>query len=174
MVGITSTKDDTRGDNRPFFAQLKAALSSIPSILSAQSATWIILVRMQCWFSEFWVGKAATSNIIYATRCAWVWVSEDGYASTSSRCQKGRKLLCAVTSKRLDFSSSHKNTPLADPWSEDNNKALIGFILFHGTGDKWSSHSRSSNFWSEAVAFFHKRFRATKKRSGMPRLTSSR
>ena len=55
---------------------------------------------------------------------------------TSSRRQKGRKSLRAVARKRLDFSSTHDQPPSVDPWSEEENKALVNFLLFHGTGDK--------------------------------------
>ena len=94
--------------------------------------------------------------------------SEMETTPTSSRyqLQKGKKPLRAIARKRLDFSSSHSQPPSADPWNEEKNKALVEFLLFHGTGDKWPLHSRSSNFRSEAAAFIHERSRTTKKRSG--------
>lgn len=43
-----------------------------------------------------------------------------------------------------------------EPWSEREVKALVEFILFHGTGDKWPA-TKNDSFWSKAALFVKQR-----------------
>lgn len=43
-----------------------------------------------------------------------------------------------------------------EPWSEQEVKALVEFILFHGTGSKWPA-TKNDAFWSKAASFVKER-----------------
>ena len=48
-----------------------------------------------------------------------------------------------ITRKRL-FVSSPEEKQSIDPWSEEENKALVEFVLFHCDCTTWPSHGKKS------------------------------
>lgn len=50
---------------------------------------------------------------------------------------------------------------LREGWSEEENKALVEFILFHGANpSEWPTHPHTSKFWKEAAKFVQQRSKA--------------
>lgn len=56
--------------------------------------------------------------------------------------------------------------PTTEAWSDEENKALVEFVLFHCEPTEWLSHSKTSKFWKDAAEFVWQRSKATMKRSG--------
>ena len=53
-----------------------------------------------------------------------------------------------------------------ESWSEEENKALVEFMLFHSDPSVWPSHSKKSKFWQEAALFIQKRTNTVFQRTG--------
>ena len=53
-----------------------------------------------------------------------------------------------------------------EPWTENEIKALVDFILFHGAGEKWPT-TKNDTFWRKAALF-------VKERSGVHTLRTSK
>ena len=51
-------------------------------------------------------------------------------------------------------------------WGDEENKALIEFVLFHCDPAVWPSHKKASKFWSDAANFVQQRSKAPVKRTG--------
>ena len=47
--------------------------------------------------------------------------------------------------------SSATNEVTVDVWSDDENKALVEFVLLHCAPETWPSHGKASRFWREAA-----------------------
>ena len=60
-----------------------------------------------------------------------------------------------VLPQRILHQPRNQATP-KDKWSDAEIKALIEFVLFHSTGDKWPSHKQDS-FWSCASDYLRSR-----------------
>ena len=64
--------------------------------------------------------------------------------------------------------SSNQPQPAADPWSNEETKALLEFLLFHKSpGALWFQRGASNRFWLASAAFVRERARAHHLRSGM-------
>lgn len=46
---------------------------------------------------------------------------------------------------------------LPESWDEMETKALLQFVLFHGTADAWPKFTRSSQYWVQAAEFVKER-----------------
>ena len=55
---------------------------------------------------------------------------------------------------------------MTETWTDDENRALVEFLLFYGPEDTWPSHSKSSRFWSEASLFVQQNGGSSAKRTG--------
>ena len=81
---------------------------------------------------------------------------------------------CVFTAKkRLSFEDNEVQEEEASPvkqpvetWSEEENKSLVEFVLFHTTSDHWPCYPRSSKFWTQASEYVHQRSKASVQRSG--------
>lgn len=75
-----------------------------------------------------------------------------------------------VSSKRELFPALQKSPPPLQPsvetWTEEENKALVEFVLFYGDQTVWPSHSKKSRFWVDAANYVQCRSRATNRRTG--------
>lgn len=96
--------------------------------------------------------------------------------STPSRKQKfGSKSRAPIRpikpsiSRKLDFSmeKQQEEVVVTETWSDEENKALVQFLLFYGPEDSWPSHSKNSKFWSEAALFVQQNGGSPVKRTGM-------
>lgn len=70
--------------------------------------------------------------------------------------------------RRKLFSSNNQDLGIVstiETWSNEENKALVQFVLFHGLEDAWPSHSKSSKFWSEAALFIQRTGGSSTKRT---------
>ena len=65
----------------------------------------------------------------------------------------------AVPARRLSFDAAPQS------WSGVEVKALVEFVLFHSTGERWPTHKQTV-FWSNAAEFVKKRARTSHVRSG--------
>ena len=81
--------------------------------------------------------------------------------STSSRkvvfgrkSRASTRLSKSSVSRKLEFVKEKEEVVnVTESWSDDENKALVQFLLFYGPEDSWPSHSKNSKFWSEAAIF---------------------
>ena len=81
---------------------------------------------------------------------------------------------CVFTAKKcLSFEDNEVQEEEASPvkqpvetWSEEENKSLVEFVLFHTTSDHWPCYPRSSKFWTQASEYVHQRSKASVQRSG--------
>ena len=67
--------------------------------------------------------------------------------------------------KRL-FSEKTIQLTTSEAWSNEENKALIEFILFHCDPATWPFYSKTSKFWRDASDFVYHRSKSSIKRSG--------
>ena len=67
-----------------------------------------------------------------------------------------------VERRRLSYEAEPKSGP--SPWTEEEIKALVEFILFYEKDNKWPSHKRSE-YWKGAGRFIQIRCRCSQ-RSG--------
>ena len=55
--------------------------------------------------------------------------------------------------KRLFSEPQPVPSSAPEVWSDEENKALIEFMLFHCDPAVWPSHKKASKFWSDAANF---------------------
>ena len=53
-----------------------------------------------------------------------------------------------------------------EKWCDEELKALVEFILFHSSGEKWPCH-KQTEFWNSAGEFVRERSRSSQCRTGM-------
>ena len=70
--------------------------------------------------------------------------------------------------RRRLFTSTPERSPAGsrDPWSDEENKALVKFVLLYYNGDGWPSYKKASMFWKDASEYVKQQSNATQKRTG--------
>ena len=89
--------------------------------------------------------------------------------SPTARPMRGRQRL--PSRRRLFSDAKPTSAGISEAWSDEENKALVEFVLFHCDPAVWPSHSKTSKFWKDAADFVHQRSKTTVKRSGMMHCT---
>ena len=67
--------------------------------------------------------------------------------------------------RRLSYQSDSSH-PVKEKWTPTETSALVEFILFHTTGDRWPTHKQMV-FWSNAGEYVQTRSASNNYRSGM-------
>ena len=73
-----------------------------------------------------------------------------------------RSLATLNARKRLLFAEAEsqggpKQPTCIDTWSDEENKALVEFVLFHAQEGRWPTFPKSSKFWAEVAEYVQKR-----------------
>ena len=79
---------------------------------------------------------------------------------------EGNDLVNNAQRKRLFSEPQPVPSSAPEVWSDEENKALIEFVLFHCDPAVWPSHKKASKFWSDAANFVQQRSKASAKRTG--------
>lgn len=74
--------------------------------------------------------------------------------------------LSATKSKKVKRNLFPKEIKSHDPWSVEETKSLVLFIMLYSDGKAWMTH-KDFNFWNEAGGFIQRRVHTPYKRSGI-------
>lgn len=77
-----------------------------------------------------------------------------------------RRRLLVAAEKDPDPTNESAGTRSHVVWTEEENKALLEFILLHKPEDKWPA-TKCTRFWGSAADYVMMRGKGTAKRTGM-------
>lgn len=82
----------------------------------------------------------------------------------------GRSIVLSSTKRQLFFSCEREKSPTAslavETWTNEENRALVEFVLFYSNPNTWPKFSKRHKFWKELADFVQPRARTLTKRSG--------
>ena len=98
-------------------------------------------------------------------RACMLWI-DDMAANYSPTGHPRRERSRLAQRKRLFSEPQPVPSSAPEVWSDEENKALIEFVLFHCDPAVWPSHKKANKFWSDAANFVQQRSKASAKRTG--------